>query len=104
MDGILQTKPELLHDFPAVFDDARLPEMLFRYRARNWPETLDESERERWEEYRQSRLFDPEGGGSITLDEYLETLARMEADERLPASKRALIPQLLVWAEQIASV
>jgi exodeoxyribonuclease-1 len=102
MDRILQTDPAALRDFPQVFDDARLPEMLFRYRARNWPETLDQDERERWEEYRQSRLFEKEGGGSITLDKYLETLDRMEAEPALPEEKRALIPQLLAWAEQIA--
>ncbi len=104
MERILQTDPGALHDFPPVFDDARLPEMLFRYRARNWPETLDQAERERWEEYRQSRLFEKEGGGSIILDDYLETLDRMDADPVLPAEKRALIPQLLAWAEQIAQV
>ena len=102
MERILQADPGALHDFPPVFDDARLPEMLFRYRARNWPETLDQAERERWEAYRQSRLFEKDAGGSITLDVYLETLDRMEADPALPAQKRALIPQLLAWAEQIA--
>ncbi len=104
MDRILQTDPEDLHAFPPVFDDARLPEMLFRYRARNWPQTLDQTERERWEEYRQSRLFEKAGSGSITLDEYLEILDRMEADPALPEEKRSLIPQLLAWAEEIAQV
>jgi len=102
MERIRQSAPAALHDFPQVFDDARLPEMLFRYRARNWPQSLDEAERERWEEYRLARLFEPDGGGSITLDEYLATLDRLEADEALPSEKRALIPQLLAWAEAIS--
>ncbi|MEJ2692318.1 MAG: exodeoxyribonuclease I [Candidatus Thiodiazotropha sp.] len=102
MDRILQSEPSALGDFPLVFDDPRLPEMLFRYRARNWPETLSEEERERWREYRSTRLTESDAGGSITLDEYLATLDRLDADPQLPAEKRALISQLLAWAEQIA--
>jgi exodeoxyribonuclease-1 len=102
MDRIVQSEPAALHDFPLVFDDPRLPEMLFRYRARNWPETLDEEEQARWAEYRSSRLSESDGGASITLDTYLATLDRLEADPQLPPEKRSLIPQLLAWAEQIA--
>lgn len=40
------------------FQDARLPEMLFRYRARNFPETLNEKEGARWREFCRSRLED----------------------------------------------
>lgn len=45
-----------------VFDDARLPELVFRYRARNFPASLSEPERARWEEHRAERLFDGAGG------------------------------------------
>jgi exodeoxyribonuclease-1 len=101
MERILRTEPKALRDFPQVFDDRRLPEMLFRYRARNWPETLDEAERERWEEYRRTRLLEPDGGGSITLDDYLATLDRLESDSELPPDKQELISHLLAWAEEI---
>ncbi len=81
--------------------DQRLPEMLFRYRARNWPETLSADERERWEEYRQARLNEPDGGGSLQMDDYLAILDQLEMDEALPEDKRRLVPQLLAWAEQV---
>jgi exodeoxyribonuclease-1 len=102
MQRILKTAPSELGGFPQVFDDARLPEMLFRYRARNWPETLDDEERARWEEYRQIRLLEPDGGASIVLDDYLATLDRLEADPQTPAEKLPLIAQLLAWAEEVA--
>jgi exodeoxyribonuclease-1 len=101
MDRILGCTPQELAGFPLVFDDQRLPEMLFRYRARNWPNTLTAEERERWEAYRQVRLFEPDGGGSLQMDDYLERLDRLEWDETLPPEKRRLIPELLAWAEQI---
>jgi exodeoxyribonuclease-1 len=102
MDAILATQAESLSRFPLVFDDPRLPEMLFRYRARNWPELLSGEERQRWQEYREARLLEADGGGSITLDEYLATLDRLGADPSLSAEKRELIPQLLSWAEEVA--
>ncbi|MEJ2608693.1 MAG: exodeoxyribonuclease I [Candidatus Thiodiazotropha sp.] len=102
MDQIIQTDPSKLADFPLVFDDPRLPEMLFRYRARNWPDLLNDKELQRWEEFRQSRLLDADGGGSIFLDEYLQILDNLEADSLLAPEKKALIPQLLAWAEQVA--
>jgi len=39
------------------FDDKRLPEMLFRYRARNYPETLNEDELAQWMEHCRDRLI-----------------------------------------------
>lgn len=102
MDRIIASAPSELGALPQHFDDPRLPEMLFRYRSRNWPELLNEEERERWEEYRHSRLVDRDGGSSIVLDDYLEALDRLEADSELPVEKRALIAPLLAWAERVA--
>lgn len=44
------------------FDDDRLAEMLFRYRARIFFETLNTDERERREAHRAARLLEGEGG------------------------------------------
>ena len=101
MDQILASSPRELGNFPLVFDDQRLPEMLFRYRARNWPETLSPEENERWDEYRHARLFESDAGGSLQIDEYLEILDQLETDEGIPEERRRLIPDLLAWAEQI---
>lgn len=40
-----------------VFNDQRFNELLFRYRARNFPETLDANEQLRWQQYRRQRLM-----------------------------------------------
>lgn len=48
MDLVRATPPDLLGYHPFKFNDPRLPEMLFRYRARNWPHTLSEVEQKRW--------------------------------------------------------
>ncbi|WP_180698649.1 exodeoxyribonuclease I [Pseudomonas crudilactis] len=54
------------------FDDERLPELLFRYRARNFPETLSFEEQERWRIFCQQRLSTPEWGAPNTLQSFTE--------------------------------
>ena len=59
------------------FDDERLPELLFRYRARNFPETLNSEEQERWRVFCQKRLSNPEWGAPNTLESFVEAAAQL---------------------------
>jgi exodeoxyribonuclease-1 len=81
------------------FADPRLPQLLFRYRARNWPETLSPPEREQWDALRLARLTDPDGGGSIDLDHYEECLAALAQTHAADPAKLHLIEELAAWAE-----
>ncbi|QXI46975.1 MULTISPECIES: exodeoxyribonuclease I [Pseudomonas] len=60
-----------------MFDDPRLPELLFRYRARNFPDTLSSEERQRWFSFCQQRLSDPKWGAPNTLGDFEQ--ARQQA-------------------------
>ena len=66
-----------------VFHDARLDELLFRYRARNFADTLSEPERQQWHEHRAHRLHDG-AAGARTLQALFEQIDVLEvgADER----------------------
>jgi len=44
------------------FDDARLGELVFRYRARNFADTLSPEEQQRWQAHRAACLLDGQGG------------------------------------------
>ncbi|MGS0675244.1 exodeoxyribonuclease I [Shewanella sp. 30m-9] len=66
------------------FDDERLGEMLFRYRARNYPETLSDSEQYRWREFCQTRLNDPDY--IIRLENLLEETEQDESKQKLLAA------------------
>ena len=81
------------------YTDARLPEMLLRYRARNWPETLSEDEREEWDARRLARLTDPAGGGSIHLDQYQARLTELAATHAADPARMRIIADLETWAE-----
>jgi exodeoxyribonuclease-1 len=54
------------------FVDKRLPEMLFRYRARNYPETLSGDEQAQWLAHCRARLLDGESGHFTFKDFYAE--------------------------------
>ncbi|MHC8406142.1 exodeoxyribonuclease I [Pseudomonas sp. TMB3-21] len=60
------------------FDDERLPELLFRYRARNFPDTLNFEEQERWRLFCQQRLSDPQWGAPNTLKSFIEAAAQLD--------------------------
>ncbi len=55
MSTIRRTSATDLGRLDMPFRDARLQEMLFRYRARNWPETLSGEELQRWQEFCRDR-------------------------------------------------
>ena len=64
------------------FDDERLPELVFRYRARNFPQTLSDEDNQRWQAHRGARLLDGAGGARAidTFFSQIDTLAET-ADE-----------------------
>lgn len=90
---------ELAHE-RLGFDDARLAELVWRYRARNFPHTLSPEEQERWEAHRVAMLVEGEGGG-LTFDalfERLDTLGAEADDERT----EAILGAVYDYAESIA--
>lgn len=91
--------PEKLAQANPSFNDARLEEIFWRYRARNFPQTLSVEEQERWEEHRAARLFDGDGGARTIemlfaeIDQLSETV-----DER----GEEILGALYDYAESIA--
>ncbi|MGE4338261.1 MAG: exodeoxyribonuclease I [Pigmentiphaga sp.] len=74
------------------FDDPRLDELLFRYRARSFPDTLAPAEAERWEAHRAARLLGG-AGGALTAEamfERIDALSAQADDERTEAILGAL--------------
>ncbi|MBR7791471.1 exodeoxyribonuclease I [Undibacterium sp. FT147W] len=74
---------EQLAQASAHFQDNRLEELLFRYRARNFPATLNADEAETWEQHRAARLH--EGlCNAMTVEQFFERIDLLseDADER----------------------
>lgn len=101
MERIRAEKPESLAGLKMNFDDERIPEMLFRYRARNYYETLTAEEKQRWEKYRVARFTSPDGGAGITLDAYFEKISEFRKDEKVMARSAALLDDLAAYGEKL---
>lgn len=84
--------PEALAAARPAFADERLDELLFRYRARNFPDMLSDAEQARWHAHRVQRLHHGAGGG-VPLEAWLERIDTLveEADERGQAILEALV-------------
>ena len=82
------------------FDDPRLEELVFRYRARNHPETLSEEEAERWEAHRVARLLEGEDGAR-NVDTYFAEIDQL-AHGTEDARTEAILSELYDYAEAIA--
>jgi len=103
LQRLLAMSPEQMTERAAQgklsFNDARLDELVFRYRARNWPESLSAAEQERWQAHCAKRLHEGEGG-LPTVTAFFDQLDQLNetADER----GQDLLAALYDYAEQIA--
>jgi exodeoxyribonuclease-1 len=95
------TLPAQLGQRDFGFQDARLPELLFRYRARNWPETLTLDERERWDDYRRQRLCEDSGWSEYTFESFASEITALRAHHIGDGAKQALLDQLQAWADEL---
>ncbi len=77
------------------FHDPRLPEMLFRYRARNWPESLKPVEQEQWQAHCHGRYEDPDNG----LEAFFEQLSNLRLKVGEDTAKIRILDDLEQWAD-----
>lgn len=83
------------------FRDPRLPELLFRYRARNWPQTLDAAERERWDAYRRHRLVEESGLSEHSFAGYFAEIDALRATHAGDGARLALLDRLELWGHEL---
>ena len=84
----------------AGFSDPRYRELLFRYRARNWPESLDDAGLARWNDYRRLRLDGDRGLSEHDFTQYYAEIARLRADQG-PGPAQAVLDALDAWGHDI---
>jgi exodeoxyribonuclease-1 len=72
--------------------------LYFRYRARNWPESLDEKEREQWRQFCEDRLLDGSFGNQLTLHKYQDILEEM-LQQGVPENRQDLFKKLVEWVD-----
>lgn len=83
-----------LADLHPEFVDDRLSELLLRYKARQYPRSLNESEQKQWQKYRQDKL-------AKEIPPYMEELAKLSHNTNIDGF---ILQELQLWAESIMPV
>lgn len=95
MKIILETDPRNLPALDITFADSRIEKLLFNYRARNFPGTLDEEEQQRWLAHRRN-VFTP-----AFLQNYADELQALFVQHAEDREKQALLKALYQYAQEI---
>ena len=85
------------------FEDPRLPELLLRYKARNFPGTLSDEEQLRWDEYQQYRLFAESSDKTLTIKLFREKIAELRANPDQFADRLHLLDEISDYVDAITA-
>ena len=102
MERIRKSPSHELNQLNLSFDDKRLPEMLFRYRSRNFPETLRPDEKLHWDEFRKIRFNDP-AQTKRTLNRYLADIEALQNGPEVTGPQLVVLEKLIEYANQLFS-
>ena len=83
------------------FDDPQFSEMLLRYRARNWPETLSSEDAAHWKSLCHRRLMEGEDR-ALTVSQYFEEIDRaQESGQFDDEMHQEILGALYEWGERL---
>jgi exodeoxyribonuclease-1 len=100
MSKIHKTDPQELGQQSWSFADKRLPEMLFRYRARNYPETLSADEQVQWLEHCHARLVDGESG-HFTFTDFQAELKQLRGEMAADDQRNRLLDDVAAFGAEL---
>ncbi len=94
------TPPERMGEREFGFSDPKYNELLFRYRARNWPHSLSPEEHGRWVAHCRATLMKDTPLTTLTLEQYEAEIAALRA--QMPVGeKQMLLYKLEAWGRYL---
>jgi len=95
-----------INNISAIFDDKRLTELFVRYKARNFPGTLNDAEQLVWQDYRYSRLLEEDNTSTLTLATFRARIQELKNNNAILVDKSsddkiAILDALLNYSENI---
>ncbi len=79
------------------FQDRRLPLMLFRYRARNFPDTLSMEEARAWDQDRKTRLIEASDPAYFTLNDFRISVRELREQKKSEPEAMRILDKLDAW-------
>jgi exodeoxyribonuclease-1 len=93
--------PDELKSYQPRLYDARGPELLWRYIARNFPETLSEDEKQRWKSFCATRILTPEPENKIDFGRFQREVKNRFSRVDTPAKDKRVLKSLIDYADYI---
>lgn len=103
MRAVRAANENSLADMNLDFSDGRLEKLLPRYKARNFPRSITNSEREIWEQYRTKRILNG-CSGQLSLEQFAKRLSELAAAKASDDQAQYLLQELQLYAEGIAPI
>jgi exodeoxyribonuclease I len=100
--SIRSSSPHALKSFLSPWKaGSRYGDLLFRYRARNWPDSLSNEELILWNDYRKQRLSKESALSEYSFETFRTELARCR--ELANSEQQTVLDQLQSWGDMIES-
>jgi len=90
-----------LRDLALQFSDDRLTELVYRFRARNYPNSLSDEEKSHWHDHRIARLQGKAGDVPLTLDDFTSRIAALRENSELSEKHQQVLNHLEDYARVI---
>ena len=100
-DLIRAAEPQTLLSQPPHLYDARGPEMVWRYVARNHPELLSSGDKERWKSFCASRLLTPEPSSAMDIGTFMRDVKNRISRTDTPARDKLILKDLLEYGREL---
>ncbi|PCQ38613.1 MULTISPECIES: exodeoxyribonuclease I [Providencia] len=97
MDIIRETSPQNLPALELSFEDKRMKELFFRYKARNYPATLSYDEQQRWLQHRRDYFSEER------LTEYMQQIQLLLVEHQHDEKRCQQLKALISYARDLAS-
>jgi exodeoxyribonuclease-1 len=101
MVQVRRSSPAELAAKAFAFKDARLSELLFRYRARNFPESLSSSDYQKWRSFCHLRRSDASAGASLLLSGLRQRVAELLLLETTAEPQKNILNELMKYADNL---
>ena len=98
MEILHQLTAEQLANHVFEFQDQRLPTLLFRYKARNYPYTLSTEEQNKWQSYCQNKL-QYGAKGILSLDEFMMKIENLAHEHEQDTAKMSVLKALYQYIQ-----
>lgn len=104
MEAVRYAQPEKLCAYTGKFESDVINQVLFRYRARNYPNLLDEAEMQQWQRHVEDRLTRDNKKECLSLAEFMHTIDSLGQQYEQYPDKTKILRSLRHYAEHVAGM